>query len=160
MLTDDYVWHEVLGAGDPEVIDALMKISVVDRVNAGLAEAITGKPDAGALLLRGEAQGLFVYRIGSDGWFRLHALVREVLLGDLMRQGRHEPCHERAAQWLERAGETASALEQWLLAQRPRDALRLVAAKSTELYDRGREATIIRTIELIPRDVVASTLIR
>ena len=156
MLTDDYVWHEVLGAGDPEVIDALMQISVVDRMNAGLAGAITGNPDAGALLLRGEAQGLFVYRIGSDGWFRMHALVREVLLGELMRQGRHEPCHERAAQWLESAGDTDCALEQWLLAQRPRDALRLLATKSTELYDRGREATILRTIELIPRDVVST----
>ena len=113
-------------------------------------------PTAGELLLRGEAQGLFVYRIGSDGWFRMHALVRAVLLSELVRRSRHEPCHERAARWLESAGETASALEQWLLAQRPREALRLLASSSTELYDRGREATILRTIESIPREVVAA----
>ena len=156
LLTNDYVWHEVLAAGDPDVVDTLMQISVVDRVNAGLAGAITENPNAAALLVRGEAQGLFVYRIGSDGWFRMHALVRAVLLSELVRRSRHEPCHERAARWLESAGETASALEQWLLAQRPREALRLLASRSTELYDRGREDTIVRTIESIPREVVAT----
>jgi ATP/maltotriose-dependent transcriptional regulator MalT len=118
MLTDDYVWHEVLGAGDPDVIDALLQISVVDRVNAGLAGAITGNPGAFALLLRGEAQGLFVYRIGSGGWFRLHALVREVLLGELTRQMRR--ALSRRLLMAGSASETASALEQWLLAERPR----------------------------------------
>ncbi len=54
LLTNDYVWHEVLAAGDPDVVDTLLQISVVDRVNAGLAGAITGNPDAGSLLLRGE----------------------------------------------------------------------------------------------------------
>ena len=127
LLTNDYVWHEVLAAGDPDVVDTLLQISVADRVNAGLAGAITGNPDAGSLLLRGEEQGLFVYRIGSDGWFRLHALVRAVLLNELGRRERHQQCHERAARWLESAGETASALEQWLLAERPREALRLLA---------------------------------
>ncbi|HEX3087953.1 MAG TPA: LuxR C-terminal-related transcriptional regulator, partial [Ilumatobacteraceae bacterium] len=156
LLTNDYVWHEVLAAGDPDVVDTLLQISVVDRVNAGLAGAITGNPDAGSLLLRGEEQGLFVYRVGSDGWFRLHALVRAVLLNELGRRSMHEPCHARAARWLESAGETASALEQWLFAKRPREALRLLAARSTELYDRGREATILRTIEAIPREVVAA----
>ncbi len=155
-LTDDYVWHEVLAAGDPEVIDVLLQISVVDRVNAGLAAAITRKPDAAALLLRGEAQGLFLYRVGPDGWFRLHALVREALRGELIRQSRHQENHERAARWFEKAGDTASALEQWLLAERPRDALRLLSSQVAELYDGGREATIVRTIELIPGDVVTT----
>ena len=49
-----------------------------------------------------------------------------------------------------------SALDQWLLADRPRDALRLLAASSTELYDQGREAVILRTIEAIPRSVATT----
>ena len=158
MLTNDYVWHEVLAAGDAEVIEVLLQISVVDRVNTSLAAAITGNPNAGALLLRGEAQGLFVHRIGSDGWFRIHGLVREVLLAELVRQSRDREHHERAARWLENAGEVVSALEQWLLAQRPREALRLVSSRSSMLYDSGHEAAIIRTIELIPRAVVAGDM--
>jgi LuxR family maltose regulon positive regulatory protein len=155
LLTEDYVWHEVLANGDPEVIDVLLKVSVLDRVNTALATAITGRSDVRSLLLRGEAQGLFVYRLGGDGWFRIHPFVREALLNELTRSSGHLRCHARAAQFLEDSGETVSALEQWLLAGQPRQALRLLGARSTELYDGGREAVLMRTVEAIPVDVAS-----
>ena len=46
-----------------------------------------------------------------------------------------------------------TALEHWLLAQQPREALRLLAADHGMLYDRGLEGTILRTIEAIPTEV-------
>ena len=156
LLTEDYVWHEVLATADPDVVDVLLQISVVDRVNSALATAITGRADVRDLLLRGEAQGQFVYRIGGEGWFRIHPFVRQALLNELVRSSRHLPSHERAALWLEHADETVIALEQWLLAERPREALRLLGAKSTQLYDQGREGVIMRTVEAIPMDVAAA----
>ena len=156
LLTEDYVWHEVLASGDAEVVDALLQIAVVDRVNSGLAAAITNRSDVRDLLLRAETQGLFVHRLGADGWFRIHPLVRDALRTELGRQSRRGECHARAARWFEDSGETVSALDQWLLADRPRDALRLLAASSTELYDQGREAVILRTIEAIPRSVATT----
>ncbi len=156
LLTEDYVWHEVLASGDADVVEVLLQISVVDRVNTSLAAAITGRRNVRDLLLRGEAQGLFVHRLGVGGWFRIHPLVREVLRNELGRQSRHRECHERAARWFEDSGETVSALEHWLLAERPRDALRLLGASSTELYDQGREAVILRTIAAIPRTVATT----
>ena len=42
------------------------------------------------------------------------------------------------AGWFEDAGEIALALDQWILDEQPRDALRLLAAKATALYDSGR----------------------
>jgi LuxR family maltose regulon positive regulatory protein len=153
LRTEDYVLHEMLAVADPEVVDVLTRVSVVDRVNGQLAAAITARSDARHLLLRAEADGLFVSRLGAEDWFRIHPLVREVLHNQLEQRAEHRQCHERAASWLEQAGETVTALEQWLLAERPRDALRLLAATSTELYDQGREAAILRTIEAIPRSV-------
>ena len=152
-LAEDYVWHEVMASGDADVVDALLRISVVDRVNTSLATAITGLSDVHDLLLRGEAQGLFVYRLGDQDWFRIHPLVRQALLSELTRSSRHREHHERAAQWLEAADETVHALDQWLLADRPREALRLLAERSTELYDMGRESVIARTLDAIPRDI-------
>lgn len=152
-LTEHYVWHEVLASGDPDVVDVLLGVSVVDRVNSALAAAITGQTDAHALLARAEAQGLFVFRLGTEGWFGMHPLVREALRSELVRSGRHRVHHERAARWFEDAGETVHALAQWQLAGRHRDALRLLAARSTELYDQGREDVIAHTLEAIPRDV-------
>jgi LuxR family maltose regulon positive regulatory protein len=158
VLTEDYVWHEVLAPGEPDVVDLLMRVAVVDRVSVRMATAITGRDDARELLLRGEAQGLFVYRLGTEDWFRIHPLVREQLYRELVRSGRHVEHHGRAALWLENAGETVSALDQWVLAGRFRDALRLVAARSTDLYDDGREAVIARTLAAIPRQVAMADL--
>ena len=95
-------------------------------------------------------------RAGTGDWFRLHPLVREALHGELVRSGRHREHHERAARWFEDRGETTDALDQWLLAGHHRAALRLLAARSTELCDAGREAVIARTLDAIPRDVAAA----
>jgi LuxR family transcriptional regulator, maltose regulon positive regulatory protein len=152
LLVDDYVWREVLAAEDEELIDALLDVSVADRLDPSLARALTGREDADRLLARAEARGLFVARIKPEGCFALHSLVRSVLLAELGRRSRTRLAeqHARAARWLQDAGEVPAALEHWLLADRPRDALRLLAARHAELYDRGREPTIRRTIAALP----------
>jgi LuxR family transcriptional regulator, maltose regulon positive regulatory protein len=158
LLVDDYVWHEVLAREDANLVDVLVETSVVDRVNPSLANALTGRTDTRELLERAETRGLFVNRIGVEGWFGVHGLVRTVLLGELARRS---PVllaerHARAARWFEDAGEVPAALEHWLLAQRPREALRLLAAEHSNLYDRGLEGTILRTIAAIPAETATA----
>jgi LuxR family maltose regulon positive regulatory protein len=155
LLVDDYVWREVLAAEDSELVEALRDVAVAEVIDPSLARALTGRADADRLLARAEARGLFVARLGSDGWFAVHALVRSALLADL---GRRSPArlseqHARAARWLEDAGEVPAALEHWLLAGRHRDALRLLAMEHAELYDTGRETTIHRTIAALPPEL-------
>lgn len=160
MLVDDYVWGEVLASEDRDLVDVLLDVAVVQRVSASLARALTGRQDAGALLLRAEARGLFVSRLGQVGWFDLHALVRRALLAELERTApeRLAERHARAASWFQDAGETPKALEHWLAAGRTRDALRLLAATHAELYDSGREATVVRTIAAIPAEDATADL--
>ncbi len=97
-------------------------------------------------------------RVG--GWFELHELVRGVLSVDLAGRspGRLAELHHRAARWFEDEGEVVLALDQWLLADRPKDVLRLLAASHADLYDSGREATVRRTIAAIPTSVAVSDL--
>ena len=160
LLFSDYVWHEVLEAERREVVEALLDTSVVRRTNPALATALTGRPDAGELLLEAEARGLFVSRLGPSGWLEVHAVVRDELLAEATRRSpeRVAAQHSRAAQWFEDSGEVSSALEHWLLASRPRDALRLLARHVAELYDTGLEATIARTISRIPLNVANADL--
>ncbi len=155
LLVDDYVWHEVLAAEDANIVDVLVETSVVDRINTSLADALTGRTDTRELLERAEARGLFVNRIGVEGWFAVHALVRSVLLAELARRSPTllADRHARAAHWFEDVGEVPTALEHWLLAGRPREALRLLAAEHAGMYDRGLEGTILRTIEAMPTEV-------
>ena len=155
LLVGDYVWHEVLAVEDSNLVDVMVETSVVDRVNPSLAKALTGRTDTRELLERAEARGLFINRIGLEGWFAVHALARAVLLAELARRSPSELIerHTRAARWFEDAGEVPTALEHWLLAERPRDALRLLAVEHGRMYDRGLEGTILRTIEAIPTEV-------
>jgi ATP/maltotriose-dependent transcriptional regulator MalT len=159
-LVQHYVLHEVLANEAPEVIDTLYAASVVPRINSVLAHALTGRPDAGELLQTAQGRGIFLTHRGTGGWFELHALVREVLTADLASRSpsRLTELHTRAAQWFENADEVVVALEQWVLADRPKDVLRLLAAKHGALHDSGREATVKRTIAAIPAAVAVSDL--
>jgi LuxR family maltose regulon positive regulatory protein len=160
MLVDDYVWGEVLASEDRDLVDVLLDVAVVERVSASLARALTGRRDAGALLLQAEARGLFVSRLGQVGWFELHALVRRALLAELERSAprRLTERHALAARWFQDTGETPKALDHWLAAGRTGDALRLLAATHAELYDSGREATVVRTIAAIPAEDATADL--
>ncbi len=160
LLVAQYLLHEVLAGEPADVVDALFDVSVAERINPALARTLTGRADAGELLLQAEARGLFVSRLDVEGWSEVHSLIRSTLVDELARRSpnRLDELHVTAAKWFEGAGETTLALEHWLLARRPREALRLLAARNAELYDSGRDMTIIRTIAGIPRDVAAVDL--
>ena len=160
VLVQDYVLQEVLANEAPEVIDVLSAAAIVPRINPSLACALTKRPDAGELLRTAADRGLFLTRRGVDGWFDLHELVRGVLRADLASRSprRLAEMHARAARWLEDADEVVVALDQWLLADRPRDVLRLLAAIHSRLYDTGREATVTRTIAALPTSVAVNDL--
>jgi ATP/maltotriose-dependent transcriptional regulator MalT len=158
-MIHDYVLHEVLGAEEPELVEALADVAVVERLTASLARALTGRPDAGDLLRRAEARGLFVHRLPGAGC-RIHPLVRAALVARTAARapGRVADRHARAARWCDEAGEVVPALEHWLLAGRPREVLRLLAVHHALLYDTGREATVLRTIAAVPHDVASADL--
>jgi LuxR family transcriptional regulator, maltose regulon positive regulatory protein len=160
LLVQRYVLHEVLADEAPELIEILCAAAVVPRINSVLAHAMTGRADAGELLQSAEERGLFLTHRGTGGWFDLHALVRRVLTAHLASRTPSSltELHTRAAQWFEAAGEVVLALEQWLLADRPRDVLRLLSASHGPLYDSGREATVKRTIAAIPTAVAVGDL--
>ena len=159
-LIQDYIVNEVLAAEEQDLVDVLADVAVVDRISPGLARALTGRPNVRDLLRQAEARGLFVTHLPAPGSFELHGLVRAALVAEAAAKApdRLGERHARAARWYEDAGETVLALEHWLLADRPRDALRLVAAEHTSLYDDGREGVVRRTIAAIPVDVASADL--
>ncbi|MEN0129722.1 MAG: LuxR C-terminal-related transcriptional regulator [Brevundimonas sp.] len=157
---DSYLWHEVLRTERPETISILLSVAVVGRANYSLAEAVTGRADAGQLLAEAEARGLFVTKLESGGWFEVHGLVRGMLLSELERRWpqRLEELHRRAARWFESADDTISALDHWLAAGEPRQALRLLFRNAFELYESGRQAVVVRVVAAIPRPSAGADL--
>lgn len=148
-LVDEYLWHEVLRAERPELVAMLQDVCVVGAVSYPLAEALSGRPDAGDLLTEAERRGLFVADVEPGGWFELHPLVRTVLRAELERRrpDRLRERHARAARWYQDADDSAQAVTHWLAAGRPRDALRLLATLAVDLLDGERQGEIREVLD-------------
>jgi LuxR family maltose regulon positive regulatory protein len=157
-LIDEYLWQEVLRGERPELIRMLLATAVVGRVNYGLAEVLTGRPDAGDLLEEAEDRGLFVTSLDDGGWFQVHALIRDMLLAKYERRwpmGLREQ-HARAARWFESKDDHLTALDHWRRAERPADVLRALADAALSLVDSGQEEMIARVIDDLPPEVAGS----
>ena len=107
----DFLLAEVLKRQDAATQELLLRVSVLDRFSAGLADALTGRDDAGAILDRLSRGNAFVEHLGH-GLYRLHPLFGEILRAHLRmrRPGRETELHRRAAEWLRRSGSLAEAL--------------------------------------------------
>ncbi|MFJ8989790.1 LuxR C-terminal-related transcriptional regulator [Streptomyces sp. NPDC102279] len=107
----DFLLAEVLEAQSDETQDLLLRTSVLDQIHPDLADVLTGRDDAQAILAGLQHANAFVEAIGH-GWYRLHPLFAEILRVHLhVRDPGLEPeLHRRAARWLSDAGLLAEAL--------------------------------------------------
>ncbi|MFJ6835866.1 LuxR C-terminal-related transcriptional regulator [Streptomyces sp. NPDC091209] len=107
----DFLLAEVLEAQSDETQDLLLRSSILEQIHPDLANALTGRDDAEAILAGLQHANAFVEAIGHS-WYRLHPLFAEILRVHLrVRQPGVEPeLHRRAARWLSDAGLLAEAL--------------------------------------------------
>lgn len=99
----EYLLAEVLDRNDPTTRQFLLRTAVVDRLSAGLAEAIVPGARAQALMESLERTNQFVAALGADrAWFRYHPLLRDLLMHTLRRDDpdAFRAAHRAAATWL------------------------------------------------------------
>ena len=125
----EYFIGEVLEQQSPEVTRFMLDASVLDELTAEACAAVTGRPDAAALLRSIEAANLFIVALDDDRTsYRYHHLVQQVLRAELHAT---DPAREvalqlRAAEWLESAGDTRRATRHFLAARQVDRALALL----------------------------------
>ncbi|MFI2645333.1 LuxR C-terminal-related transcriptional regulator [Streptomyces sp. NPDC018610] len=107
----DFLLAEVLGRQSSRTQDLLLRVSVLERFCPDLANALTGRTDAAAVLAALHRENAFVEDLGH-AWYRLHPLFREILHAHLLerRPGLEPDLHRRAAHWLRRSGTLAEML--------------------------------------------------
>lgn len=96
-----YLEQEVLGPLGAEEREFLFRISILERVCADLARAVTGRLDADRILARLAGSGIAVHCGGRREWYRLRPLphrMSHARLGELMAD-RVPALHRRAAAW-------------------------------------------------------------
>ena len=96
----DYLLAEVLNRQSAELVAFLERISIVELVNAALADALTDRHDSAAVLAELAASHLFVEAVDQPGrWYRLHRLLVDLLRARPLPSRRRRDLYRRAAEW-------------------------------------------------------------
>ncbi|MFC7335056.1 LuxR C-terminal-related transcriptional regulator [Rhodocista pekingensis] len=127
----DYLAEQVLADLPEDLRQFLMQTSILERVNADLAEAVTGRGGARARLARlSRLDSLLVPLDGesSGGWLRYHHLLQDYLRDVLARDHAAllPDLHARASRWFEARGFLTEAVRHARLGGDLASAARLV----------------------------------
>jgi LuxR family maltose regulon positive regulatory protein len=155
----DYLADEVLDAQAGPVRSFLLDTSVLERLSAGLCDAVTGRAGSQALLQEIERAGLFLVPLDEvRGWWRYHHLFAELLSARLQAEqpGRVQALHRAAAAWSEEHDLADDAIRHALTAGDTAWAARLVERNVEMLFRRSEGATLHRWLSALPAESVAA----
>jgi LuxR family maltose regulon positive regulatory protein len=155
----DYLLGEVLAGQPPDVVDFLLRTSVVWRLCPGLCAVLTGRADCADVLDRLERENLFLMRLEDrEGWFRYHHLFSELLQQELARRspGLAAELHRRAAEWCADRDYVGDALHHWLSAGDVRQAGELVVDRWTSRFRTGRILAARQWVDAFTADQLRS----
>ena len=152
-LIIDYLSEEVLDAQTAGRQQALLRLSALDEVCGGLAEAVTGVADGAALLRELELESMFLVTLPDRaGWFRFHNLFRDLLRFRLRAAdaGAERSILRTAVDWHLARGQVGPAAE-YLIRMQDWDGLSdLVLASGRDVYEAMRTTTIARWLSMMP----------
>ncbi|MGV9666797.1 protein kinase domain-containing protein [Nocardia niigatensis] len=155
----EYLAEDVLGAIEPRMLEFLTAIAVPERVNASLAEALSGAKDAADLLDQAERRELFVHRVADDpSWYRMQPMVAEHLRARLDRAqpGQLKKLHGKASRWFAEHNLIKQSVDHALAATDLKYALDLVEKGGMDLIDSSRLATLFGMVSKLPVQQVTS----
>lgn len=125
----EYFIAEVLDQQPAEVAQFMLDTSILDELTVDSCAAVTGRPDAGALLHNIDAASLFVVPLDDErASFRYHHLVQQVLRAELRARdrSREQELQFRAGEWFQAAGGIRQAARHYLSARQADRALALL----------------------------------
>ncbi|UCG23222.1 MAG: helix-turn-helix transcriptional regulator, partial [Chloroflexota bacterium] len=153
----DYLAEEVL-AGQPEDVRSfLLQTSILKRLSGPLCAAVTGQPEAQAMLADLEARDLFVFALDDHRqWYRYHHLFAGFLQEQLaLRQSESiVELHRRAIAWYRSEGIVSEAIEHALIIDDYDLAAELVEGEGRRLLVSGEISTITRWSAALPDEVI------
>lgn len=154
----EFFAHDVLNGLPADIQDFLLKSSILAEFSAGLAESVTGRADAQAIIAKLEAAGLFIFTLGEDEtWFRYHQLFAGYLLHELeMRYpGIRKTLHLKASRWYADEGLSEEAFIHALKGDDAVQAAEILDDCCCDILYDGRPGPLLGMIERLPEHVLA-----
>jgi LuxR family maltose regulon positive regulatory protein len=157
-LIADYLSEEVLQAQPDDRREFLLHISVLDSMCAELVAHLTDEPNPQLVLEELERESMFLVPLDTRRqWFRFHHLFRDMLRFKLRAEqpGAEARLLNQAASWHLERGDVSIALEYLLRARNWDDALDVIMARGSQVFEKGEMATVIRWISEVPESARA-----
>ncbi|MBR9866395.1 MAG: hypothetical protein GYB20_09220 [Oceanospirillales bacterium] len=153
----DFLTEEVFRHLGLEQQIFLLKVAILNRMNAPLCEYLTGEPGAQSQLESFCEKGLFIQPLDEQRhWFRLHGLVREFLLKKLIQNipQKASALHEAAANWLYDQGYKLEAIHHAITAGNGLLSIRILDDTCKELVTQGQLRTLTQLAEQVSNLIV------
>ncbi len=152
----DYLIDEVFSRQTESTQSFLLQTSILERLNASLCNALTGRADSQAILEELERNKLFLTALDDERlWYRYHHLFADVLRHRLTEKSPAAliELHLRASTWFENEGLITDAANHALVARDWERVARLIGDASESLRQRGELATLTHWIQALPDPV-------
>jgi LuxR family maltose regulon positive regulatory protein len=152
----DYLSQEVLDTLQPDELEFVLAVGVLDELTPEACAAVTDRPDAAQLLEHLERRNLFVTVLDVETpVLRFHDLFREAITRRLARDGpeRLQEAHLRAAGAV---GRPEKAVRHLLAAEAWEDAAAHLAAHGPDLLQQGFHRAVRDWIRSLPEAVRAA----
>ena len=163
----EYLVQEILSKQLEVYATCILKLSVLERFNAELCQAICFDQDSGmgVGIIDGrnfldwlESSNLFVIPLDDQHrWFRFHHLFRDFLQDELKRRFPTlsvAELHGSASDWFEKHSLFEEALQHALAAQDVEHAVQIVSRQRYDLLNQAKWQQITRYLNRFPPDVL------
>ncbi|MDN2496806.1 hypothetical protein FHY52_08865 [Nocardia nova] len=155
----DFLAENVLDGLEPRLLEFVLRTSVTERLSGSLASALSGMPDATALLEEVEARDLFLIRSDTDrDWFRYHHLFAEFLRRRLERDHPDwiTDLHRVAYRWFADHRFLREAVDHALAAGDEDWAVEKVERDGTHLLEQSQMPALLAVIDKLPPPTVTT----
>ncbi len=150
----DYLAAEVMRQQPAEVCAFLRQTAILDRFNASLCDAVTGRCDSQAMLAHLEKANLFLIPLDDQRqWYRYHHLFADFLRAESAEQ-EQRALHRQASQWYEAHGLTSEAIKHALAGRHQASAVRLIRSNVDETLRNGGFTAVLNWVNALPEEVV------
>ena len=139
----------------------LLRTAFVPRMTAAMGAALSGQPDADAILAELSRQNMFTERRGGrEGIYQYHPLFRNFLLDRAQAEFPPQEFQRRrhdAAKLLEQDGQFEAAAELYIGAREWNDLARLIRQHGWALVAQARHRTLLSWLDAMPESVIADS---
>ncbi len=149
----DYLVSEVLSHQTEATRDLLLAVAVPERLTIELADELSGRSDAGAVLEQLAHDNVLVYREDAPSpTYRLHSLLRSYLLAELDRRDAEakRALHAKVSGWFDQHGLDGAALDHATKSADWAAVVHLLSQHGLQLVLSGDPRPVERALRLVP----------